>query len=180
MQDALKRHDTVLYSDGDIRWYGKYPLSGHSMAIFPHQITNDARKMCKHNLFTSGVANIGILEMSRGADADGVFDFVVTACMKYPQRLMNGQLLWLQPFVSCIPDCGYDCVWNCHPGVNVAAWNLRTGDRGVVKQDGKYYSVIGSSAYPLVSFHFSAHSFKTLDNYGNAVKELRDAYLRDH
>ena len=179
MQNCLDKYDVVLYSDGDIRWYGKYdedPI--HGMRLTHHYVTDMAKNHAKHWIMRDGAANIGIMEMSRHIDNDGIFDFIIGEVMHNPNGFKHKEKLWLQNIVSTLPDCGYDCVYNPHAGLNVAAWNLRHRDREVILQDGKY--MVGTrddELFPLISFHFSSNSFHTLDNYGTAVGKLKKEYL---
>ena len=181
MQKCLDQYDTVLYADGDIRWYGKYENDmGHGMVLYPHYVTNHARNDAKHWLNKDGVANIGIMEISRHIDNNGIFDFVIGEVLHNPNAFKHKDQLWLQNIVSCIPDCGYDCVYNNHAGINVAAWNLRHRDREVFIQDGQY--LVGTNEdmlFPLVAFHFSSKSLDSLDKYGEAVKQLKKEYLNE-
>jgi len=181
MQKCLDKYDTVLYSDGDIRWYGKYEESDrHGMVLYPHYVTNHARSDAKHWLNKDGVANIGIMEMSRHIDNNGIFDFVIGEVLHTPDAFKHKDQLWLQNIVSCIPACGYDCVYNNHGGINVAAWNLRHMDREVFTQDGQY--LVGTrddELFPLVAFHFSSKSLNSLDNYGDAVRQLKKEFLNE-
>jgi len=174
-------YDTVVYSDGDIRWYGKYDISiGHDMVIYPHYVTNFARQNAKHLLQKDGIANIGIIEISRSIDHDRLFDFVIGEVLHSPTTFMHGQQLWLQNLVSTIPDCGFDCVYNTNCGYNVASWNLRKGDREVYKEDGKYLVRTNTGIVkPLVSFHFSSKSLGKLVHYGNAVQQLFENYIKE-
>lgn len=180
MQDALSRHDTVLYADGDMRFYSEYPLSGHNICLFPHYITRLSRRNARHWTWKDGVANIGIMEISRGEDAELAFDFILGEVLRRPDRYKHGDQLWLQNIVSHLPECGCDCVWSNHAGINVASWNLRKGDREVGRIGGGYVVVTNEGAeFPLVSFHFSSKSLNSLDYHGEAVKELKEAYLNE-
>ena len=177
MEIALGRYDRVVYCDGDMAWYEPYEASAHGMVLYPHYVTNAARKARKHLLWRDGIANIGIIEIGRTNENNGIFDFVIGEVLHNPRAHMHGDHLWLQNLVSCLPDCGFDCVYNMHAGYNVARWNLRE-DRSVCKRDGKYFvKTLDGGVFPLVSFHFSGKSIHRLDRYGEAVAELKREYL---
>ncbi len=179
MQACLDKYDTVLYCDGDIRWYGRYEEDGsHGMRLTHHYVTDKAKNDAKHWIQKDGAANIGIMEMSRHIDNNGIFDFVIGEVLHNPNAFKHGEQLWLQNIVSTLPDCGYDCVYNPHAGINVAAWNLRHGDREVFIKDGRYMTgTRDDELFPLVSFHFSSKSIASLDRYGEAVQALKRGYL---
>jgi len=180
IKQCLEKYDIVVYSDGDMRWYSKYEPSQHAIALFPHYVTNRARMNARHWIMKDGAANIGILEMQKSNDAIEAVDFVVSETLANPTAHMHGGQLWLQNMVSTLPDCGFDCTYNNHCGYNVAAWNLRKGDREVCKENGKYVVKTNTGVVePLVSFHFSNKSLNSLVNFGNCVCRLREEYLRE-
>lgn len=180
MQRALQNHGTIVYSDGDIKWYAPYKTGEHGMVLYPHYVTRLSRQIGKHWLMKDGVANIGIMEMSRCQDNEGIFDFVIGEVLHSPQSFFHGEHLWLQNLVSVIPDCGFDCVYNDDAGYNVAFWNLKRKDREVIMWEGK--RMVGTNEnklYDLVSFHFSSKSIRRLDDYGEVVRSLKSEYLRE-
>lgn len=175
MRELLHVYDTVVYSDGDIHWYGQYETHDqHSMVLYPHYVTRRKRQECKHQLFTDGIANIGIIEMSRSVETEGrfenargIFDFVIGEVLHNPKGFQKHGTLWLQPLVSSIPDCGYDCVYNYDAGYDVAWWNLRKGDRELVEWEGRLcVGTPDDRLVPLVSFHFSSKSLEKLRLFG--------------
>ena len=180
MQDALKNYDTILYVDGDMRFYNAYEASTHNMCLFPHYVTTLAKRNAKHWTWMDGMANIGIMQMSRGEDAELIFEFIIGEVLKCPVKYKHGDVLWLQSIVSHIPYIGCDCVWSDNAGINVATWNLKKGDREVIKRDNRYIVITNEGReFPLISFHFSSKSIKLLDMYGEAVKELKDGYISE-
>lgn len=181
MQHCLEHYDTVLYSDGDIRWYDKYESDFlHTIVLSPHYVTNFAKNNKKHFIQKDGAANIGIIEINRSIECNGLFDFVINEVLHNPPAFMHKDQLWLQNIVSTIPDCGYDAIYNNHAGYNVAFWNLKSGDREVYRQDGRYWVRTNTGLrYPLVSFHFSSKSLGMLVNYGSAVQRLLSEYANE-
>lgn len=178
MKELLHEYDTVVYSDGDIRWYGKYEENdSHSMVVYPHYVSKRIRQKSKHQLMRDGIANIGIVEMRRSTEtegrfenAPGIFDFVIGEVFHSPNDFRKHGTLWLQNLVSCIPDCGYDCVYNYNPGYDVAWWNLRKGDRELVEKDGRIcVRTADENVVPLISFHFSGKSIEKLKMFGNNI-----------
>jgi len=179
MQKALEQYKTIVYSDGDMRWYSKYETGDHGMVLYPHYVTAKAKQAAKHFLYKDGIANIGIMEMSQHTDNVGIFDFVIGEVLYKPSNFFHGEQLWLQNIVSAIPDCGYDCVYNNHAGYNVAFWNLRREDREVIRWEGAIkVGTNENKLYDLVSFHFSSKSLHRLDEFGEVVAELKDGYLQ--
>lgn len=182
MQKCLEHYDTVLYCDGDIRWYGGYPSDyfRHTAMLTPHYVTSFAKCNKKHWILKDGAANIGIIEINRSVECNGVFDFVINEVLHNPRYFMHGEQLWLQNIVSTLPDCGYDVVYNNHPGINCASWNLRSGDREIYREDGRYWVRTNTGiVFPLVSFHFSSKSLGSLVNYGSAVQRLYEEYVSE-
>lgn len=180
MQDAIKDYDTILYADGDMRFYGKYKSSTHGMVLYPHYVTKLAKRNAKHWTWKDGVANIGIMEMSKSDDNELIFDFIIGEVLKSPFRYMHGDVLWLQNIISHIPECGTDCIYSDNAGINVACWNLRKGDREIIEKDGKYIVLTNEGKeFPLISFHFSSKSLHTLELYGDAVIKLKNEYLKE-
>lgn len=181
MQKCLGEYDTVLYADGDIRWYGKYESDfDHTAVLCPHYVTGFARNNKKHWTMKDGAANIGIIEMNRSIECDGVFDFIINEVLHNPPYFMHRDQLWLQNLVSTLPDCGYDAVYSADPGMDVASWNLRSGDREVSIEDGRYMvRTCTGLVSGLVSFHFSSKSLGSLVNYGDAVRKLLEDYQNE-
>ena len=184
MKKCLEDYEVVLYADGDIRWYGDYAIGGyglyHDMFLFPHYVTQLSRQNAKHLLHKDGIANIGLIQISRCIDHDRLFDFVINEVLHNPPAFMHGQQLWLQNLVSSIPDCGFDAVYDMDPGQDCASWNLRKGDREIYEQDGRYMvRTCNGLVAKLVSFHFSSKSLGSLVNYGDAVKKLLEDYLNE-
>jgi hypothetical protein len=178
MQDALRVYDTVLYVDGDMRFFSAYPVSNHNMCLFPHYVTRLSKRLAKHWTWLDGVANIGIMEMSKSEDNELIFEFIQGEVLKCPVKYKHGEQLWLQNIVSHIPEIGCDCVYSTNAGLNVACWNLRKGDREVFKRENKFVVRTNEGKeFDLISFHFSSKSLKSLDLYGEAVKELKDGYI---
>ena len=177
MRDALRRHGTVLYSDGDVRWYAPYSAPDADAVLTPHYVTQAARRSAKHWLMKDGIANIGVVQVSATAQSDELFDFVIGETLHNPTAFMHGRQLWLQNLVSCIPAVGFDCAWNTDCGMNVACWNLRHGDRSVHGAAGAcVVRTPDGDERPLVSFHFSSKSLGELPSFGPAVSELLAAY----
>lgn len=178
MKKALEGYDTALYADGDIRWYGEYKEDpSHTMVLTPHYTSNHARNDAKHWIMKDGAANIGIMEINRSVENDGIFDLVIGEVLHRPSSFMHGDQLWLQCLVSCLPACGYDVVYSIHAGLNVASWNLRYKDRSVFSENGEYkVKSANGEIFPLVAFHFSSKSIVTLPRYGKAVNELLKGY----
>jgi hypothetical protein len=180
MGRALETHKTALYCDGDVRWYGKYQTGSHAMSLTPHYVTAAARRNAKHWIWKDGAANIGIVEMKRHGQTDGILDFVVGEVLHRPAAYMHGEQLWLQNIVSAVPECGFDCVFSRHAGLNVARWNLRKGDRVLERDGGKIkVSTPEGERFPLVAFHFSSKSLGSLDLCGDIASDLKRRYLEE-
>ena len=184
MKKCLEQYDLVLYCDGDLRWYGEYPVGGyglyHDIFLYPHYVTQFSSQNAKHLLHKDGIANIGMVLVNRCIDHDRLFDFVINEVLHNPSAFKHGDQLWLQNLVSSIPDCGFDAVYDKNPGCDVASWNLRKGDREVYREDGRYWVRTNTGiVFPLVSFHFSSKSLGSLVNYGSAVQRLREEYLNE-
>ena len=180
MQKLLdEKYDTVLYCDGDIRWYGEYEEHDAELVLTPHTVTRHGSCNDRHWIMQDGRANIGIIETNRGVDHDMLFDFIINETLHSPRKFMHGSTLWLQNLVSSCSDVGFDVLWNLDPGMNVAYWNLREKDRSVfLDEDGRYMVKTDSEAVvPLRSFHFSSKSIERLDGYGEAVRRLKTDYL---
>lgn len=179
MRETLKTYDNIVYCDGDMRWYAPYEISERGMTLYPHYVTDSAKKKAMHRLWVDGVANIGIMEMTKCSDNATVFDFIIGEVLYDTPRYMHGEQLWLQNIVSMLPNIGLDVGYNSNAGYNVARWNLMRKDRSVFKRDGKYMvRTADGIECPLVSFHFSEKSIDTLYKYGEVVEELKNAYLR--
>ena len=178
MKHALVKYDSIVYSDGDMAWYAPYETSDYAMTLFPHYVTDLAKRISRHWLAKDGVYNIGIMEMRKCNESNEIIDFITEEVIANPAKHKHGEQLWLQNIVSVLPDCGYGVGCNNNAGYNVARWNIKH-DRSVIKRDGKYIvRTCEGTECPLVSFHFSEKSIHTLDRYGEAVKELRNDYLR--
>ena len=174
MRDLLDEYDTVLYADGDVRWYNPYVWTGHhELVLTPHTVTLKGSSNMRHQIMKDGRANIGIVEVNRGFHHDMMFDFIIGEVLHKPEYFMHGRQLWLQPLVSSCADVGFDVYWNTYCGMNVASWNMRKGDRELYERDGKWYVRANSVAFPLVSFHFSSKSLILLPMLG-AGKLLKE------
>lgn len=175
---CLEKYDTVVYCDGDIRWYGQYETSlKHDIVLSPHYVTDKARQNAKHWILKDGSANLGMFEISRSIDHDRIFDYIIGEVLHNPRAFMHGENLWLQNLASTLPDCGFDAVYNDDPGLNCACWALRHGDREVIEKDGCFYVRCNQIEYPLRSFHFSSKSLGSLPKYGNTVNKLLKEYM---
>lgn len=180
--DALRQgYKTVLYCDNDIHFYGKYEPLGHGLVLFPHYVTDKAKQSAAHWLLKDGVPNLGMFE-ANGEDGSRICEFVIGEVTSNPvQFCHNGNQLWLQNLASCLPSIGHDVVYNNSPSHNVAHWNLAHEDRFVEQILDGYDDVevvCDDTAYPLLTFHFSAKGINRLPNYGEAVAKLRDRYLK--
>lgn len=180
MRDLLNEYDTVLYADGDVRWYSTYLWTGHhELVLTPHTVTDKASSAMRHQIMKDGRANIGIVEVNRGFHHDMMFDYIIGEVLHDPRMFKHGKQLWLQPLVSSCADVGFDVCWNMYAGQNTASWNLRKGDRRVVKENGQFMVISNGLVFPLLSFHFSSKSLHMLDCFGDAVKELKNNYLKE-
>lgn len=180
INDALKDYDTVVYADGDIRWYGNYQEDrNHGIVLFPHYVTDFAKRNAKHNLLKDGICNLGIIEMHRHVQNGELFDFVIGEVLHKPDAFRHGENLWLQNLASAIPECGFDASYNTNPGYDVACWNLRKGDREVCFSRDGIVVRCGGMEYPLVSFHFSSKSLGYLDFCGDAAVWLKRNYFSE-
>lgn len=179
MRDLLNIYDTVLYCDGDVRWYAEYENHDIEMVLTPHTVTKRASANMRHQLMKDGLANIGIVEVNRGVHHDMIFDFVIGETLHDPARFSHGKTLWLQNLVSCCSDVGFEVLWNDDPSVNVASWNIRKGDRTVIEKNGRFYVVCDGKEYALKSFHFSSKSLHMLRFFGDAVVKLLEDYLNE-
>ena len=186
MRELLHKHDTVLYCDGDIRWYNQYETHlGVSMTLCPHYVTPKVMQLKKHQLFWDGVANIGIVEVGRSVETEGwfenargIFDYIIGEVTKDPGRFRRHGTLWLQPLVSSVVDCGFNVGYNDDPGVDVASWNLRSGDRYVFEEDGVLYAKTYTGLTSLLkSVHFSSKSIDRLRETGLIMARLVEDYL---
>lgn len=172
--------DTVLYCDGDLRWYAPYDISvQHDIVLSPHYITSKAMQDAKHFIMKDGAANLGMFEISRSIDHDRIFDFIIGEVLHNPNAFKHKDQLWLQNLASTLPDCGFDAIYNKDPGLNVACWALRHGDREVIEKDGCFYVRCNQMEYPLKSFHFSSKSIGSLWKYGPTVQRLLNDYLKE-
>lgn len=178
---CLGKYGTVVYCDGDMRWYGRYDTClEHSIVLSPHYITDNAKRAAKHWIMKDGAANLGLFEVSRSPENDELFDYIIGEVLHNPRAFMHGDQLWLQNLASTLPDCGFDAVYSDDPSVNVASWNLRMGDRIVVERDGACIVGCGGLEYPLKSFHFSSKSLGSLPKYGPGVQRLLKEYANGH
>lgn len=173
--------DTVLYCDGDMRWYGQYEISvQHDIVLSRHYITSKAAENAKHWIHKDGVANLGMFEMSRSIDHDRIFDFMCGEVLHNPNAFKHKDQLWLQNLASSLPECGFDAVYSNDPGLNCACWNLRHEDRLVFERDGVPWVKTNTQLkYPLRSFHFSSKSLGSLWKYGPTVQRLLKEYLEE-
>jgi len=177
MRDLLDEYDTVVYADGDVRWYYQYLWTGHhELVLTPHTVTLKGSSNMRHQIMKDGRANIGIVEVNRGFHHDMMFDFIIGEVLHKPEYFMHGRQLWLQPLVSSCADCGFDVNWNTYAGQNVASWALRKGDRSLVEKEGKYWVRANGMCVPLESFHFSSKSLQLLAGLGagKLLKEYLD------
>ncbi|MBP5458948.1 MAG: hypothetical protein J6Y62_02050 [Clostridia bacterium] len=176
-QALLNGYDVVLYCDNDIFWYGKYEEIGRGLSLCPHYVTDKARRSAIHWLIKDGVPNLGLFEAS-GTDLAGLIDGLVEEVGMDPAAHMHGQVLWLQNLATYLPYLGYEVNYMTDPGLNVARWNLGHGDRQVIEREGKLIVVCDGEEYPLKCFHFSSKSIKSIEQYGDVVRRLRDQYIR--
>jgi len=173
--------DTILYCDGDIRWYGPYDTSlQHDIVLSPHHVTAKARQDGKHWIMKDGAANLGMFEISRSIDHDRIFEFVCGEVLHNPNAFKHKDQLWLQELATSIPLCGFDAIYNMDPGINCANWNLRHGDRLLFDRDGVPWVKTNTQIkYPLKSFHFSSKSLGSLPKYGPTVQRLLKEYVNE-
>lgn len=188
MRNLLQEYDTVLYCDGDIRWF--HPYSTHpdlSMVLCPHYVTLKVMQSKKHQLFWDGVANIGIVEVNRSTETEGkyenargIFDHIINEVIRDPSRFRRHDKLWLQPLVSSVVDVGYNVAYNDDPGMDLASWNLRHGDRYVFEEEGELYAktYTGLASY-LKSVHFSSKSLDILASTSKLMERLVKEYRNE-
>lgn len=179
LQDGYK---TALYCDNDIFFYGKYEPLGNALVLFPHYVTDKAKRIGAHWLIQDGVPNLGMFEAS-GLEGAEICTIVIDEVSRNPRAFMhpNGSVIWLQNMATYLPYIGRDVVYNNSPSHNVAHWNLKREDRIVEKILEGYDDmqvICDDTSYPLLSFHFSAKGINNLHIYGSAVRELRDNYRK--
>lgn len=180
-KDALSRRGRVMYCDGDIRWYApardQEPVA---LRLYPHYVTRAAKRSAKHWLMKDGIANIGVMELFRRPDTDEVLGFVVGEVLHAPQRFMHGPQLWLQNLVSSTVDCGLDACYDDDPGMDVASWNYRHGDRRLVCTGGEGIKVECDGAlHTLRTVHFSSKSLDKWSLIDPVAARLIEDYKRE-
>ena len=179
IRDLLHKHDTVVYCDGDVRWYDTFVGVGNELGLFPHCVTRKASVKMRHQILYDGKANIGIVEVNRGIDHDTLFDYVIGETLHKSSKFMHGQKLWLQNLVDSCADVGFDVGWNMDAGLNVASWNIRRDDRKIMERGDKVMVECNGAEFSLRSFHFSSNSLQKLDGYGDTVRRLKMEYLNE-
>ncbi len=189
VRDAIaKGYKHVLYCDNDIRFYGKHEFTAdHSLVLFPHVVTEEAKRIRKHWLVYDGIPNLGMIEANvTDADktrfykqADEICTFIIDEVDHRPKAFTHITIgkLWLQNFASYLPYCGYDVAYNDDPAHNVAHWNLGSGDRAVEVECGRYLVVCNGQKTPIKTFHFSNAGIRKLERYGATVTEMKQEYL---
>lgn len=184
MREQLDKYDEVLYCDNDIYWYGKYNQLKSGIVLYPHHISDKGRYNARRSQLYHGVYNAGIIFAS-GDEGKKACDFIINEVSKNPDYfywsdnafdpVRKGQL-FLQNIESIIPEIGVDCKVDNNAGMDVAYWNLASGDRTIVEENGKFIVECNGKKHELVSFHFSNSCFNRLPSFGNAMKKLFDEY----
>ena len=183
----------VLYCDNDIRFYAPFEFTkGHSLVMFPHVVTEEAKRYRKHFLVKDGIPNLGMIEVNvtdgdegrEQTQADEICSFVIDEVDHAPQMFTHLQIkkLWIQNFATYLPYCGYDAVYNEDFTHNVAHWNLGSGDRSVERilaGFDQFQVVCGNEKRAIKTFHFSNAGIRTLEKYGEAVTFMKSEYLSD-
>lgn len=178
IQKALETYDTALYCDGDIRWYDKYIEHENGLVLTPHYVTKQAQKANRNLEFRTGFTNTGLIEMNKTDETADMLDYIFTETQTHMPRIMFNGKLWEQNFVHMIPLCGFDAVYNLDAGINVAYWNLKRGDRKLIKRgDGYIVETVDGVIAPLKCFHFSSSGMKFLDEVG--ARDLRKEYQNE-
>ncbi len=174
-------YETVLYCDNDIFFFDGYGPLGHGLVLFPHYVSDEAKRSAAHWLILDGIPNLGMFEVN-GQDGLDICNLVIHEVDAKPEAFMHANAsLWLQNMLTYFPHIGHDVVYNNSPSYNVAHWNLKHHDRFVIPANGFPNDMAVNCmgvCHSLVTFHFSAKGIKTLERYGSFVGDLRDKYLK--
>ena len=171
-------YEHALYCDNDLCFYGEYNEHPHDLTLFPHYLSDKARRLASHRIIFDGVPNLGMFEAYGDGGAE-ICDIVVREVTDNPpafhHRKMTGKI-WTQGVASYLPYLGYNVAYDNNPSYNMSWWSLEYEDRKLEEVSGSFQVLFEGKHHDLVSFHFSG--LDLLDKYGDEARKVKEGYLR--
>jgi hypothetical protein len=149
--------DVLTYLDADLYFY-KDPngmlddFSGHSTLIIPHGFSQQNSENKKYGIF-----NVGWVSFRRDREGLACLEWWRDACLEWCYDYVDGCRFADQKYLDQFPERFDRVKILCHPGVNLAPWNL---DHHTLKLEGGRLLVDGK---PLIFFHF--HGLRRIDRF---------------
>lgn len=170
------KYDSVVYCDGDVRWYGPVSSKPHAcLWLYPHAVTNHGKNDRRHWQCKDGVVNLGMFEMHPHINMESVFQLMVDEPLRDPRRFSFGhRTLWLQVQATGLLGCGVGARLDDDPGMDVATWNAV--ERRLVDGDGGLEVECAYRRYPLRTVHF--HTPEKFALLGPVAERLARDYMR--
>ena len=177
MKALLDKYDTVLYCDGDVRWYGEYEPYARELVLTPNCVS---KKACYKTLLKEkNFVNTGVVEASRGFCSTRLLDLLVKE-LTTNTYLDHGEakMIFQNPELNYM-QLGFDILMNPDFGMNVGLWNLNRHERSLSMENGRYMVHCMGQSRPLKSFHFSKDMLEKLREKGEIVVKLLGEYQHE-
>jgi hypothetical protein len=160
MEKLLKKYDSVLYIDPDIKVYSILDkifenLNKYDCILTPHLLSygNDKNTIIDHELsiLKHGIYNLGFLGLSNKPNGMAINEFWKSRCYYFCERNSTRGVFTDQKFFDLVPFYFDNVLVDKNPGYDVASWNLFERNLTFSK-DGE---ILVNNA-PLVFYHFSS------------------------
>jgi GT2 family glycosyltransferase len=174
MQHELRRHESIVFLDADIRVYGPLGdvaglLEEHSMAITPHltvPLPLDGRLPDDSVILNAGTYNSGFVAARRSPEAERALRWWSERLSAEGMQMSERGLLYDQRWLNLMPDLFPDVGRVRDPAWNAAYWNAPGRN---FELDGEQVLIDGQ---PLRCFHFSGfdpHRPDRLSRFENRI-----------
>jgi lipopolysaccharide biosynthesis glycosyltransferase len=152
--------DKIVFLDPDILVFQSFTeleevLEGNEIVITPHITTplDDDKFQAENDFLNAGLYNLGFIALKRGQESQKLIEWwsnrlVTKAHIDFTKGLFTDQI-----WVNFVPLFFEKVHILCHPGYNMAYWNLH--ERLLKHPD---TVVKKNTSYPLVFFHFSGYN----------------------
>jgi hypothetical protein len=160
MGKLLKKYDSVLYIDPDIKVYNKLEkifkdLEEYDCILSPHlcSYSNEKNSILDHeiSILKHGIYNLGFLGLSTRPVGREINEFWKARCHYFCERNSSRGVFTDQKFFDLVPFYFDKVKVDKNPGYDVASWNLF--ERKIsMSENGELLA----NGVPLVFYHFSS------------------------
>jgi len=170
--NSLPEIESIIYLDPDILVYRPFTeleevLIQYEIVITPHLTTpiNDDKFQAENDFLNAGLYNLGFIALKRGEESQKLIDWwagrlETKAYIDFASGMFTDQL-----WINFVPLFFNRVQIFCHPGYNMAYWNLH--ERQLMDTE---EVVKNNISYSLVFFHFSGYNLlipEVLSKYQN-------------